>query len=98
MRWHRRPATSARETGDSALGALGSYIGGEVLTPAVISALKDPATQKQLEATIIATLESDQTKKALRPYVVEAAIWATLAITLGAWAWRLISHQRSPTT
>jgi hypothetical protein len=79
------------ETGASPWGDLGSLIGSEVMVPAVITALQDPQTQAQIQRTMVDALESPETKRALRPYVIEAAVWATIAITLGGFAWRWIT-------
>jgi hypothetical protein len=79
------------ETGQAPWADLGGLIGSEVMVPAVITALQDPKTQAQIERTMVTALESPDTKRALRPYVIEAAVWATIAITLGGFAWRWIT-------
>lgn len=69
---------------------LGIKAGEALVAPALVSALQTPAVQAEIERTVQRMLEDEQTRQALRPYLVEAGVAIALGLGVGGLLYRLL--------
>jgi hypothetical protein len=77
------------ETGiDFDLGFLGDH-----LEKVVVDALQDAAVQNELKNTVVEVMDDPAVSASLRPHLMEAALWLSLAVTGGIVIGRLVTQR-----
>lgn len=75
------------------LGGL-SQVASAELEKVLIATLEDPSTRKSLQDVARSVLEDDSVRAAIRPHLLEAAMWVAGAVTVGVIAGRALSRPK----
>jgi hypothetical protein len=62
----------------------------DLMTASATESLYDPATQAALGDALAAALETPAVRRAVRPYFMEGAAWAAVALFGAIFVWRII--------
>jgi hypothetical protein len=66
----------------------GGSVGADWIAPALTSAVADEGVQMAANELIASALASDPVRQAVRPILLEAALWGGLAVVAGMWIGR----------